>query len=290
MIADLRADGCGDLIRRICVPLPGSVTAHALGLDDDLHDRLTQLCNDLLHSDWPQMNATERGEGIGGAFPELAQPIDEAIARHRALGDDAPDDLLTRMIRAVGADGSTLTDLHIRTLAVNSIAGSLSLTYMLGNLLHRFLTDEEGFTSLLRADRELIPMAVEESLRYESPVLFLFRTAKEDVEVHGCPVHQGERVITGIASANRDEAVWDHADQYRLDRDELPTNHLSFGEGPHLCLGNHLTRMVGRVVLEEFVDAFAPGAIRLTDDYRYSLVPMFLEYGPESLETSVARS
>ena len=101
-------------------------------------------------------------------------------------------------------------------------------------------------------------------------------------------MHKGERVITGIASANRDEAVYEHADEYRLDRATLPDNHLSFGEGPHLCLGNHLTRMIGRVVLEEALDQFAPGQLRLADGYELSLVPMFLEYGPESLEVVIA--
>jgi len=194
------------------------------------------------------------------------------------------------MIQAEEPDGSKLSDVHIRTLSVNSIAGSLSLTYMLGNLLHRFVSDESGFTSVLRAGPGLVPMAVEESLRYEAPVLFLFRTAKDDTEIGGCPVHEGERVITGIASANRDEAVYDHADEYRLDRAELPDNHLSFGEGPHLCLGNHLTRMIGRVVLEEALRHFAPGELRLADGYEHSLVPMFLEYGPESLDVLVGRA
>ncbi len=289
MIDGVAEAGGGDLMQIICTPLPGSVTAHSLGMADDTHDQLTRLCSEMLHSTWPQTNATERGTGIGGAFPELAQLIDDAIAEHRALGDDAPDDLLTRMIAAEEADGSRLSDLHIRTLAVNSIAGSLSLTYMLGNLLHRYLTDPEGFTEVLRADRSLIPMAVEESLRFEPPVLLLFRTVGQDTEIGGCPVHKDERVILGIASANRDETVWDHADEYRLDRDELPLQHLSFGEGPHLCLGNHLTRMVGRVLLEEMLDVFGPGEIRLADDYTYELVPMFLEYGPETLESVVTR-
>jgi cytochrome P450 len=280
--------GGGDLLPALCVPLPGSVTAHSLGLPEDTHARVSHLCNELLHSTWPQLNATDDGVGIAGAFPELAQIVDDAVAEHRALGADAPDDLLTRMVQAREADGTTLTDLHIRTLAVNSIAGSLSLTYMLGNLLHRFTTDEAGFTSLLRADRALVPMAVEESLRFEPPVLFLFRTATEDREVGGCPVAKGERVITGIASANRDESVYPHADEYRLDRSSLPDNHLSFGEGPHLCLGNHLTRMIGRVVLEEALDHLAPGQMRLVDGYEMHLVPMFLEYGPDSLEVVIS--
>ncbi len=289
MLAEVRSAGGGDLMHIISTPLPGSVTGHSLGLPDDQLDQLTRWCSEMLHSTWPQTNETERGVGIGGAFPELAEAVDTAIAEHRALGDDAPDDLITRMIQAKDTDGDSLSDRHIRTLSVNSIAGSLSLTYMLGNLMHRYLTDDEGFTEVLRADRSLIPMAVEESLRFEPPVLFLFRTAKEDVEIGGCPVHQGERIILGMNSANRDEAVWEHAEEFRLDREELPLQHLSFGEGPHLCLGNHLTRMIGRVVLEEMLDEFAPGELRLTEDYRHELVPMFLEYGPETLDTVIVR-
>jgi len=290
MLAQVRDGGGGDLMHIISTPLPGSVTGHSLGLPDDQLDQLTRWCSDMLHSTWPQTNETERGVGIGGGFPELAEAVDTAIAEHRALGDDAPDDLITRMIQATDTDGDRLTDRHIRTLSVNSIAGSLSLTYMLGNLMYRYLTDDEGFADVLRADRDLIPMAVEESLRFEPPVLFLFRTAKEDVEVGGCPVHKGERVILGMNSANRDESVWDHAEEYRLDREELPLQHLSFGEGPHLCLGNHLTRMIGRVVLEELLDAFEPGELRLVEGYQHDLVPMFLEYGPESLDTTIVGS
>jgi len=288
MLDEVERRGGGDLMELICTPLPGGVAAHALGLDDELHDDLTRWCQEMLHSTWPQMNETERGVGIGGGFPELALVIDEAIAERRAEDGPARDDLLTRMVQATDADGSGLSDLHIRTLAVNTIAGSLSATYLLGNLLYRVVTDGAGFTEPLRTQPDLIPMAVEESLRYEPPVLFLFRTAKDDVELAGCPVHKGERLIVGIASANRDERVYEHADSFRLDRDALPDNHLSFGEGPHLCLGNHLTRMVGRVVLEEVLDRFGPGVLQLASGYEKRLVPMFLEYGPETLEVVLA--
>ena len=193
------------------------------------------------------------------------------------------------MVQAKDADGSGLSDIHIRTLAVNTIAGSLSATYLLGNLLYRLVTERAEFTEVLRSRPDLIPMAVEESLRYEPPVLFLFRTAKDDVEIAGCPVHKGERVIVGIASANRDERVYEDAGVFRLDRDKLPDDNLSFGDGPHLCLGNHLTRMVGKVVLEEVLDRFGPGELRLAAGYEKHLVPMFLEYGPETIEVELAR-
>ena len=114
-------------------------------------------------------------------------------------------------------NGDRLTDLHIRTLSVNTLAGSLSTTYMLGNLLYRLVSDP-SFDGELRADRAVIPEAVEESLRLEPPVLFLFRTAKADTDIGGAPVHAGERIIVGIASGNRDEQVYECPNEFRLDR------------------------------------------------------------------------
>jgi cytochrome P450 len=281
-----KAQGGGDLMHDVATPLPTAVAAHALGIPDEHHDQVSRWCHDLLHSTWPQTNATERGVGIGGAFPEFAALLDGLVAERRAAGDGASDDLLTRMVQASDNDGWRLSDVHIRTLAVNTLAGSLSLTYLMGNLFHRFVTDPDGFTEVLRADPSKIPLAVEESLRFEPPVLFLFRTVTGDTEISGCPVHAGERVITGIASANRDERLIAHAGEYRLDREELP-EHLAFGVGPHICLGDHLTRVEGRVVLEEMLELFAPGQLQLAPGYEKRLVPMFLEYGPETLDVIV---
>jgi cytochrome P450 len=282
------ARGGGDLMHDVAVPLPASVAAHALGVPDEHHDKVSQWCHDLLHSTWPQTNATELGVGIGGAFPEFAALLDGLVAERRALGEAAPDDLLTRMVQARDKDGAGgLTDVHIRTLAVNTLAGSLSSTYLLGNLFHRFVSDPDNFTEVLRADPSKIPLAVEESLRFEPPVLFLFRTATADTEIGGCPIGRGERVITGIASANRDETKYEHADEYRLDRPSLP-EHLAFGVGPHICLGDHLTRVEGRVVLEEMLDVFGPGELTLAPGYEKRLVAMFLEYGPETLDCVIA--
>ena len=286
MLDAFAANGGGDLMHDVAVPLPGSVAAHALGVPDEHHGEVAQWCHDLLHSTWPQTNATERGVGVGGAFPEFAALLDGLIAERRSMGHAAPDDLLTRMVQATDRDGWTLSDVHVRTLAVNTLAGSLSTTYLLGNLFHRFVTDPVNFTDVLRADSAKIALAVEESLRYEPPVLFLFRTATTDTEVAGCPVGKGERLITGIASANRDETKYEHADEYRLDRSELP-EHLAFGIGPHICLGDHLTRVQGRVVLEEMLDVFGPGQLQLAPGFAFRYVPMFLEYGPETLDVTM---
>ncbi|HZO09394.1 MAG TPA: cytochrome P450, partial [Myxococcota bacterium] len=284
-IGGFAARGGGDLMQALAIPLPGAVSAHVLGLPDALHDPVMQWCDELLHSSWPATGRTPRGVGIAGAFPEFAAVLDEQIRRRQPGGDLAADDLLTLMVQARDDDGWQIAPEHVRTLTVNILAGSLSASYMLGNLLYRWITDA-GFERALREDRGRIAKAVEESLRFEAPVTFLMRTALEDTEIGGCPVHKGEHVMMGIASANRDEATYERADEFRLDRED-PPEHLAFGSGAHLCLGNHLTRMVGRVVLEEMQERFAPGALRLAPGWEWRCVAHIQEYGPETLDVVV---
>ena len=245
-------------------------------------------CNELLHSTWPAMGKTERGEGIAGAFPELSAIIDDTDRARRGVAVDADADLLDHHGELRDDDGWQLPEQHVRTLAVNILAGSLSASYMIGNLFYRYLTDVADFAEVIAADRSLIPAAVEESLRHEAPVAFLFRTALEDTEVGGCPVHKGEHLMMGIASANRDDAVFpDGASSGSIAK--TPASTWPSAPGPHLCLGNHLTRMVGKVVLEEMLDLFPPGALRFAPGYEWKCVAHPLEYGPESLDVVVAR-
>jgi cytochrome P450 len=275
--------GGGDLMRDLAIPLPGSASAHVLGIPDEEHDPLMRWCDELLHSSWPATGKTSRGEGIAGAFPELSAALDARIRERAESG--AFDDLLALMVRSEDDDGWRIGAHHARTLSVNILAGSLSASYLLGNLLYRALRDAD-FDLALRDEPSLRAAAVEESLRLEAPVTFLFRTAREDTEIGGCPVYRGEHVMLHIAGANRDEKVYPDADSFRLDRSGQP-EHLAFGVGPHVCLGNHLTRTIGRVVLEEVQARFAPGALRLAPGFVWRCVDHLQEYGPETLEVDV---
>jgi cytochrome P450 len=279
------AKGGGDLVSELGIHLPPAVTAHMLGIPTEHIERVGQWGFDLLHSDWPQWNRTERGEGLGGAFPEFAQFLDEQIALRRDAASP-PDDMITRMTRAE-VEGQRLSSLQIRTLAANCLLASQSTANLIGNLLHRFASDP-AFERALRANRALIPSAVEESLRFDCPVLFLFRTARVDHEIAGEPVRAGERIIMGIASGNRDETVWERANEYWLERDwKRSPEILTFGPGPHLCLGNMIARMEARVMLELVMDRVAEGRLRLAPGYDHPLVPMFLENGPERLDVVI---
>jgi cytochrome P450 len=276
--------GGGDLVTEFGIHLPTAVTAHVLGLPTEAAERIGRWGFEIIHSRWPETNRTERGEGLAGAFPEFAAFLDEQIAWRRRTAEP-PDDMITRMIRATD-EGRVLSDVQVRTLSANCLLASQSTSNLVGNLLHRLLADP-GLERRLREAPGLVPAAVEESLRFESPVLFLFRTARRSTELCGEKILEGERVIMGIASGNRDETVYERADEFWLERWPSAPEHLSFGPGPHLCLGNQLARMAARVTLEGVFHLFPAGALRLAPGYERTHVPMFLEYGPERLEVVV---
>jgi len=148
-------------------------------------------------------------------------------------------------------DGRSLTDVEVRkVLQLLTLGGIETTTLLLSNLLHRVLV-EPGLAAALRADPALCEYAVEESLRLDSPTLGLFRTPNEDRAVCGITIPTDTKTMVLFAAVNRDPALWDEPDSFRLDRD--PTRlrqHYAFGHGVHLCLGAPLARLEGKVVLE----------------------------------------
>jgi cytochrome P450 len=170
----------------------------------------------------------------------------------------------------------------------NLITGGLTTTsQLLGNLVHQVLS-VPGLEGAARADAGVIDRAIEESLRITPPVLFAPRGCVRDVEIGGCPVHADERVVVGIASANRDERVFDDPDDFRFDRPNA-AEHLAFGYGPHVCPGATLARTVTRIGVGELLTHFPAGCIRLAPDYERVNVPTFFECGPRSVEVVTGR-
>jgi cytochrome P450 len=281
------ANGEANIVAELSTPVPVAVTGHVLGVPVEDIATLADRLFALLHTDWPAYGLKDRshpGEAVdlAGSAPELTAYFDQMIEARRS-GDVVADDLIAQLV-STPVDGELLTNQRIRSLAINFLAAGLSTTNLISNLLYRLMTSEE-FDTALRTNRDLIPAAVEESLRFEPPVLFLFRTVQEDVEIADQALPVGQRVVMGIASANRDESVYEGADHFRLDATD--PEHLAFGAGPHLCLGNHMARMEGRVVVEEYLNRFGGRELKLSPGYEYELMPHFLEYGPERLDVVV---
>jgi len=130
----------------------------------------------------------------------------------------------------------------------------------------------------------VIPSLVEESLRLDSPVQVLARAVLADTEISGCPMQEGERVVFGIASANRDESVHECPAEFRLDR-EKPRDHLAFGTGPHVCPGATLARLETVAMLEALTSRVA--AIGLLDGFVPEPNPVFWANGHRRLPATL---
>jgi cytochrome P450 len=181
---------------------------------------------------------------------------DHVSARRRLLatGAEAPDDYTTMMLEAT-YDGRRLDDDEVRKVLQLLLLGGIETTsLLLSNLLHRLIT-QPGLADALRADPSLDEVAVEESLRVDSPTLGLFRTPIHSCRVRGVEIPADAKTMVLFAAVNRDPELWDDPDSFRLDRDRNQLRrHYGFGHGVHLCLGAPLARLEGRVAVRTLVE------------------------------------
>jgi cytochrome P450 len=276
--------GAGDLIQLLTIPVSNAVVVHLVGAPLEDADQIAKWGNDLMHSDYPLYNRSDLGDGIGGGFPEFANYIDALIQARR---EEPVEDLISSLVEAQGED-TELSDVMIRTIIANILLGGVSTTTnLLGNLLYRLL-DDQALWSALASDRSLVAAAVEESLRHTAPIPVVLRTCVADTTIGGAPVFAGERIVLGVASANRDDAVYPDAERFVLGR-ELHEN-LGFGGGAHLCLGAHLARMQAKVVLEALLERIEPRSLTLAPGYEFSTGPIYMEYGPATLDVELSVS
>jgi cytochrome P450 len=270
-----------DLISGFVDPIPSGVIAHVLGVPVEDRELFQRWSDELLAN---QQEATTPGT-LSDYHPEFAAYIQRHINQRRALSDP-PDDVITRFL-VTDVDGELLTDDAIRTqVLLLIVAGNETTRNLIGNMLHTLAGDFVLYARV-RADRSLIPIVVEESLRHDSPVQVLARAVLSDTEIEGCPLGPGDRVVFGLASANRDECVHGDPDTFRVDRPR-PRDHLAFGAGPHVCPGASLARMEAIVALEVFCDAVA--SFRPVEGFVPEPNPVFWALGHRSLPVIVERA
>jgi cytochrome P450 len=194
---------------------------------------------------------------------------------------EAPrDDLLTTIATAEGEDGRLSEREALGTCMLLLVAGNITTTNLVANAV-RSLDEHDPDWSSSFADERRLGTAIEEVLRYRSPVQAMTRVPLESVELRGETLEVGDQVVVWLGSANRDERQFPDADRFVPDR--TPNQHLGFGYGTHYCLGAPLARLEARVALDELTTRLAD--IRVADDDLRPVRSSFI-YGVESLPVS----
>lgn len=246
-----RIDGGGDLVAELAFPLPFAVINEMLGMQPAEADRVRDLTGTLVRSLEPLADV-ELAKRIIEADRELSELCAQVIAAKRA---EPGDDLLTALIRAEEGGDVLSDDELVAQVVLLYVAGHETTVNLISNGVVALLRHPDQLAAL-RADPGLIGNGVEELLRYDSPVQSGRRVTTEPVEVAGHEIPAGAFVVLGQASANRDERFWGpDADQLRLDRRDARL-HVSFGAGPHHCLGAALARMEAQLAIGGLVARF----------------------------------
>ena len=253
MLDAMAERGQADLIDALAFPLPFRVIAEMLGTPSADHERIRQLTGTVVRSLEPVADPG-LAAAIIAADGELRQIAAEMIAWKRA---NPANDLLTALIHAED-DGDVLDDdeLVAQTLLLYIAGHETTVNLIAGGTLA--LLRHPGQLALLRGDPGLVENAVEEMLRYDSPVQASRRITVEPVTVGGTAIPAGAFVMASLGSANRDERFWGpDAAELNLRR-ENARQHVSFGAGPHHCLGASLARLEAGIAFERLVARF-PG-------------------------------
>jgi cytochrome P450 len=252
-------EGRCDFVEAIAEPLPALAIAELLGVaGSDRHDfrRLSTTAVAALTGDDIAASHAAKHEledyveaGVRERMGAL-HALPDGEARDDLLGGPIPDDVMGRL--AIARHNGTIDDREMRHLGYQLlVAGHETTTSLLGLMMLR-LIERPAVMAALCADADLIPPAIEEALRFDSPVHGLFRTNAEESELHGRTLAPGTKLQLAYAAANRDPSRFADPDEFRLDRDRADLGrHLAFGWGIHFCIGAPLARLETRVVFEE---------------------------------------
>ncbi|MGO8873104.1 MAG: cytochrome P450 [Acidimicrobiales bacterium] len=241
LIDEFAGLGTADLVQEVTFNFPVQVIAHILGLPRSDFPVFQRWAIEItsVASNW------DRGTAASVALRDYF--ADVLAERKRRPADDLISDLLVAEV-----DGRRLDDEEIYSFLRLLLPAGVETTYRAsGNLLYGLLTHPDQLRAVMD-DRSLVPVAFEESIRWEPPVTVILRRAVRDTEVGGVPVEAGADVGLLLGSANRDERKYEHPDRFDIFRASRQS--VGFGFGVHVCLGMHLARMEARVAINTLFD------------------------------------
>ena len=239
--------GEADFVTDLSAELPLQVIAELLGVPQDDRHRMFEWSNRMVGNEDPEYQ-TQAEEALVAAM-ELYAYAAELFAIKRI---DPHADLMS-VLTTVEVEGEQLSEMELELFfLLLTVAGNETTRNLMSGAMDTFFQHPDQWQRLLD-DRSLVPRAVDEMLRFVSPVMNFRRTAMCDVTLSGTEIKAGDKVVFFHASANRDEDVFAEADTFDIGRD--PNPHIAFGGGgPHFCLGANLARMEIRVMFEHLLD------------------------------------
>ena len=276
--------GSIEFVTQFAVPLPVEVIAHALNVPDSRMADFKRWSDDSIAGIGTNISLEQRLEaerGVNEYQHYFASEFEKRMTKPQ-------DDLLTALLQArIDDDDPDVTDKRPLDMAEMLsivqqllVAGNETTTKLLTETV-RLLANHPDQWRRLQEETSRAPSIIEEALRLSTPTQGMFRIATRDHDLDGVHIPKGSRLVIVFASANRDEALYSEPDEFNPDRDGL-RDHLSFGKGIHFCLGAALSRLEGRVALEELarrVDSFT-----LDESNAYEYYPSFLLRGLTRLD------
>ncbi|MCY0902202.1 MAG: cytochrome P450 [Firmicutes bacterium] len=250
-----------DIVADFAYPLPVIVIAEMMGIPSEHRDRFKRWSDAVVTGSHEIESAGVDGVIEGDPQREMAAYFMQLMAERRQHpGDDLISGLLAAQI-----DGQHLSDIELMGFCVLLlVAGNETTTNLITNAMLCFL-EQPALFARLRKQPEDLPAAIEEVLRYRSPVQSMYRVCVKATRLGQVDIRAGQPVIAWIGSANRDEAQFAHADHFDVDRDG--NRHIAFGYGVHFCLGAPLARLEAKLALTRLLSQYAdfaevPGSLR----------------------------
>jgi cytochrome P450 len=268
-----------DVIEDFAYPLPAIVIAQMLGAPDDARESFMRWSKDVVDfvgTGHPDEDRARRNERTLREFREFLEPI-VRDRRENPCGD------LMSILASPTEEGDRLTDDElVSTCIVLLFAGHETTANLIGNGMLALLRRPEQMM-LLRARPELAAGAVEEMLRYDSPVQRNRRLASVDVDLHGKRIRAGDSVLVFMGSANRDPKKFESPDVFDIERS--PNQHMAFGHGIHFCVGSALSRLEAPIAISALLERFPE--LRLADGFEERWRHNITFRGLESLEVAL---
>lgn len=257
-----------DLMSALAAPLPVIVIAEMLGIDANDHARF-KACSDVwVSAFFNPFKGEEEQAAANSAQAELEELFRQQIAARRVRSNE---DLIGAMVTAEEAGDSLNDDEIVGQCNLLLVAGNVTTTDLIGNGVKALLGHPDQLAKL-RSKPELIERAVEEMLRYDTPVTQSGRVADREMAIEGCPIHRGQSVSVSLAAANHDPDVYDDPHRFDIEREDV--HHQAFGGGRHFCLGAPLARVETQEAMNALLHRYPKLAVS-PRGYSYRTIPGF---------------